>query len=701
MKESTPANTTKDLASLTLQTEYRTGESDPVADFYQPCLAASIRYDRAVGYFRSTVFAVIGQSIIEFAKRGGKVRIICSPDLAEEDFRAMMEGYERREKIAAAALEAEIDRLLSDARTKPLTEALATLVSVGVMEIKIAIRPTSRGIYHEKIGIFFDHRDNVVTFKGSANETWSGWHEHGNFESIEVFCSYLGGTEAKRVRKHQEYFEKLWNGRVSNLVVMEFPEAVKEKLCMRAAATLDELELKAETTIRRGRVPFAHQTLALQAWRDNDRRGIFEHATGSGKTFTAILAIKEHLESGDVVLVLVPSKLLLEQWNEELKRELPMCSILLAGAGYTSWRLSNRLRDFSSSDRDLGPRIVLATMQTACSDTFRLKLSQGEHLLVVADEVHEMGSCERSKLFSIEAKARLGLSATPHRFGDPEGTYKVFNYFGKVLQPPFTLVDAIKSGRLVKYEYFPHTVRLTASETDAWTEATEKIKREIARLSHGENAQATISDAIKMMLIQRSRIAKKAAAKIGLASEVLSKNYEEGQRWLVYCEDQDQLSQVVDALKNVGLTVNQYHTAMCGDPEASLEWFRILGGILVSIRCLDQGVDIPEISHALILASSQNPRQFIQRRGRVLRIAPGKFGATIHDAIVIPPSIYDEPEQTALARAELQRAIEFSGSAVNRFADAELRSIAVEIGLDIAVSSQVGYEEDETEEQNG
>jgi superfamily II DNA or RNA helicase len=340
-------------------------------------------------------------------------------------------------------------------------------------------------------------------------------------------------------------------------------------------------------------------------------------------------------------------------------------------------------------------------MQTACSDTFRLKLSQGEHLLVVADEVHEMGSSERSKLFSIEAEARLGLSATPRRFGDPEGTYKVFNYFGKVLQPPFTLVDAIQSGRLVKYEYFPHTVRLTASETDAWAEATEKIKREIARLSHGENGQATISDAIKMMLIQRSRIAKKAAAKIGLASEVLSKNYEEGQRWLVYCEDQDQLSQVVDVLKNVGLTVNQYHTAMSGDPEASLEWFRKLGGILVSIRCLDQGVDIPEISHALILASSQNPRQFIQRRGRVLRTAPGKFGATIHDAIVIPPSIYDEPEQMALARAELQRAIEFSDSAVNRFADAELRSIAAEIGLDIAVSSQVGYEEDETEEQNG
>lgn len=119
----------------------------------------------------------------------------------------------------------------------------------------------------------------------------------------------------------------------------------------------------------------------------------------------------------------------------------------------------------------------------------------------------------------------------------------------------------------------------------------------------------------------------------------------------------------------------------------------------MSIRCLDEGVDIPNVSHALILASSQNPRQFIQRRGRVLRRAPGKRLATVHDVIVVPVSAENEPEQTSLLRSELLRAIEFADHAINKGAGAELRNIAINMGIAPDSLFNCGLEEDK--EENG
>lgn len=199
-----------------------------------------------------------------------------------------------------------------------------------------------------------------------------------------------------------------------------------------------------------------------------------------------------------------------------------------------------------------------------------------------------------------------------------------------------------------------------------------------------------------MLLIQRSRIAKKASGKPHLAVEVIKKWFEEGQSWLIYCEDVEQLRETIQLLKFEGCKPIEYHSSMEGDRNATLDWFRKFGGVLVSIKCLDEGVDIPNVSHALILASSQNPRQFIQRRGRVLRKAPGKNLAVIHDAIVVPLSINDEPEQLSLLKSELLRAIEFSNSALNKSASAELRQIAYQMGFDPEESGDIGIEEEES-----
>ncbi|TNZ02519.1 DEAD/DEAH box helicase family protein, partial [Vibrio parahaemolyticus] len=442
-----------------------------------------------------------------------------------------------------------------------------------------------------------------------------------------------------------------------------------------------ELE-NGKVNIKDKRTPLPHQINALSGWKKRGSRGILEHATGSGKTFTALIALKEHLGQHGVALVLVPDRLLHKQWAEEIKQEVPGATILKAGDGYNSWRKNKRLRMFTQPGEGLGVRVVLATMPTARLEDFRKGIFGGEHLMVVADEVHEIGSTENSKILTIDAGPRLGLSATPRRYGDPTGTQRIFDFFGDIVEPVFTLVDAIESGRLVEYEYHPEPIHLSAEESEEYEEATKDIKREFARSKRDDNGKPVPSPRLQNMLIQRARIAKKASAKVPYAVKTIEEHYTEGESWLVYCEDQHQLAEVMAELRAKGYLPCEYHTSMKGDPAASLDWFKQFGGIMVSIRCLDQGVDIPKISHAIILASSQNPRQFIQRRGRVLRTCKGKYSAIIFDAVVVPLDLDLEPGQLSLMKSELQRSIQFSETAMNRSGANKLIKIAIDLGID-------------------
>lgn len=690
-----------DLSILTLKTEYRSLKENPAHDFYRPCLLNSILYRRAVGYFRSTVYNVIGSSILEFTRRGGRTQLICSPHLSEEDISSIALGYARKSKIIEERLISEIDALLTSEESSLNTRTLATLISVGALEIKIAVRADKKGLYHEKIGVFSDGVRNLVSFKGSANETWNALHTHGNFESIEVFCSWRGGLEAERVQKHVAHFDSLWEERDTDIEVFAFPTTAIAHLRKSAFKDLAEADgAKEILPAKRRRATMPHQDAAVSAWLACGARGILEHATGSGKTFTALTAIKHHIEQGFPALIVVPSRLLLQQWAGEIREELPSIALLMAGGGHGAWKEPQRLSSMTNPISMAEGRVVLATMQTASSERFRKNVSPGTNLLLVADEVHQIGSPQHAKIMSINAGKRLGLSATPVRYGDPDGSSQLFGYFGGVVPPPITLNDAIKSGRLVNYEYYPHTVNLTAIEAEQWQQETDNISREVAKAKKDKDGRSVLSEKARLLLIKRSRIAKKASAKIRLARSVLRDSFAKGQSWLVYCEDADQLSDVITAIRAEDLNPIEYHSKMAGDRDATMSWFRRFGGILVSIRCLDEGVDIPDVSHALILASSQNPRQFIQRRGRVLRRTDEKNLAVIHDAIVVPVNAVNEPEQVSLLKSELVRAIEFADNAINRSANAELRNIAIEMGLDPATLAPCGIEEDEEIEED-
>jgi superfamily II DNA or RNA helicase len=679
---------------LALDAHYRTGERDPVTGFYKPCLDSSVTYDRAVGYFRSSIFAIVGSPFLSFARRGGKVRFICSPSITEEDASAIAAGYADRHDVIERSLSRDVDAFLSDPALTSRTKLLATFISCGTLDIKVAIRTQGNGIYHEKIGIFTDFKRNRVSFLGSANETWSAWHTDGNHESIEVFRDWLP-SERGRVQAHEEHFQRLWTGDAPGVETLDFPEAQRQRLVTAAAPGLDDPEIDIpDTVVGKRRRLLPHQANALAAWEANGRKGILEHATGSGKTFTAIEAIKRHIATEQPAIILVPSQLLLEQWKEEVLEEIPDATILMAGGGHIKWKDRGRLRSHTSPDLGL-KRVVLSTMQTASTDTFIKEVFGGSHLLIVADEIHQLGSPQNAKSMVIASGASLGLSATPSRYGDPEGTQMIMDRFGPVLPPSITLQAAIAAGRLVNYEYFPHAVHLDEEEAENWKKLTKQISFELAKSKNKDGTRGGLTDRAKMMLIARSRIAKKARVKPGLAAGVIKREFIDGQHWLVYCEDSDQLGQMLKLLSDAGLKPLEYHSNMQGDKVEALRWFKSFGGVLVSIKCLDEGIDIPSISHAFILASSQNPRQFIQRRGRVLRKSEGKNLAFIHDAIVVPVDPDSEGDQISLLKAELIRALEFANSALNKSAGAELRRIAMDMGIDTDHPSDDAIEEDD------
>lgn len=703
------------LTGLALNTSYHKGVCDIASEFYMPCMDRAIRYDRAVGFFNSTIYALAWSSLKGFVERGGKMRIICSPILSHDDAKALADGYSAKaEAIVADRLRVEAEHLLANPSLKDPARVLATLVAVGVIDFKIAFvgkddSESRRRLFHDKVGIFSDGHDNAVVFKGSMNETWSGLANDGNLESVDVFLSWEGRREKQRVDDEIRYFRQLWENNYPTVVVKPFPQAAQEVLLKAATPDnwkrlVDEITQQIEAggqadaaqTVAIGRTPRPHQKKALDSWKECGRRGIFEHATGSGKTFTALCAIREALQQGEVPLILVPSELLLIQWLKEIRETLADIEpqLLVCGGGHSQWRSEDLLAPWTRAKPSAKPRLILSTMQTASTNEFRAKLRQGDHLFLIADEVHRMGSTENRKLFSLATGPRLGLSATPRRAGDPEGTQAILEYFQGIVPPPFTLKDAIPSA-LTPYFYYVHTIRLTPDEQSKWEEISKRLSRFVAQASKPGSPDANLSTRIQQLLIERARIVKAAANKTKVATDILAGHYESGQRWIVYCDSQTQMAGLHQEMLQRGLPSSQYHSAMSADKEQTLAIFESNGGILVSIRCLDEGVDIPSVSHALILASSRNPREFIQRRGRVLRKSPGKYIAYIHDVLVLPSHAADDGAGNSIIEAELARAIEFGQWAENPASITDLQRLALEFSLDVEKLSEGGIEDDD------
>jgi DNA phosphorothioation system restriction enzyme len=425
-----------------------------------------------------------------------------------------------------------------------------------------------------------------------------------------------------------------------------------------------------------------YQRQAITNWFANNGRGTLKMATGSGKTITALAVACELYKQINlqVLLVVCPYRHLVTQWARECEKF--NLQPILAFENVRNWQsqLSTQLYNLRSGSQSFVT--VITTNSTLIGDGLQSQLKYlPAKTLIIGDEAHNLGAPKLEESLPRRVGLRLALSATPERYFDDQGTQSLFDYFGPVLQPEFTLKDAIAQGALVHYLYYPILVELTESESISYLKLTKKIGRALLYRERetGDSANFEDNEDLKLLLMQRARLIGAAANKL-TALRDLMQTRRDTTHTLFYCSDgspeigqRSSLRQLKAVAKILGVELGyKVSTYTAQTPLEERETLRHqfekgeLQG-LVAIRCLDEGVDIPAIQTAVILSSSGNPRQFIQRRGRVLRPHPSKERATIFDMIVLPPDLDRETIEVErnLLRKELRRFVEFADLADN------------------------------------
>ncbi|PZO40723.1 MAG: type III restriction endonuclease subunit R [Alphaproteobacteria bacterium] len=699
------------LRTLELKGVYKSDQDDILRSFYFPALAVADRYDRAVGYFSASTLSEAAQALTVFIKGDGVIRMIVGAFTAQGDIDAVREGLrlkEVSERIGAelVASVTGVDDELFQHRFK----ALAWLIAHDRLEIRVALRPN--GIYHDKVGIITDAQGDAVVFSGSANESAAALLPTHNYESINVFPTWRPEL-APWHEPHRDSFARLWDNKSRGTVVIDLPTALKENL-LEVAATLDappdserEAQIAArlrtleaidetEPTSRLPRAPDTingmpfkmreHQLEALRAWQANGYRGIFDLATGAGKTITAVYATLQMAKGvpGLVVVIAAPYQSLADQWCEIL--EAFNIRPLQCYVSKENWHedLQKRVLDMQGgSDAFQAIVVVNRTLQTP---EFQAALARipSNRLLWIGDECHHHGSESLVSGLPSNAAYRIGLSATPMHYLDEQRNDRLKAYYGDVVFS-YSLAQAITDKVLTPYNYYPAVVPLTPDEASEFISLSDDIARAFMR--EGKSAGPP-SIMLTALLMKRARIIGSAANKMAALQNPLSGQPPQ-QHALFYCGDGQvemdgietndqsedsqptrQIEAVSRLLDGQGWKVSRFTARESRrERESILQSFRT-GAIdgLVAIKCLDEGIDVPACSIAYILASSRDPRQFIQRRGRILRRSPGKTIANIHDYIVVLPE--DAHDESGAARklftAELKRVAEFSSLAENR-----------------------------------
>ena len=679
------------LQKLNLQCEYRSDQTNTVTDFYVPCLNVSKEYWRAVGYFTSQSLALAARGLSSFLQNDGTMRLVASPRLSEEDISAIQDGYNARENIVEEAIIRELSGDFAEIVNHRL-KCLAWLIAENRLDIKIAYPSGSSvdtlgGIYHEKIGVFIDDT-NAVAFTGSQNETVGGLLT--NFESIDVYWSWSDPDQ--RVRRKIDNFNRLWDNLTPKLNVLDFPVAAKQKLLdykPTSPPSIDpEIPMYNLSTKESGTsysyraktidLPSTlelrdYQQEAIDAWFRNDCRGFLEMATGSGKTITALSAIVRLVKEKRrlVILIACPFQHLVEQWKTEASQF--GFRPILAYRSQQTWvnQLNQSLVDYNLGS--LNCVCAITTHDTFISDVMQRTLSRlRDDAVLIADEAHHLGATESRKKLPGRFNHRLGLSATPNRWFDLEGTAALKTYFGKTVYE-FPLDDAIQKGCLCPYDYYPYLVKLTEPELDEY----ESLSKKIARLFSYQEDNQTSEKRLEALLRKRADLLNKAENKLPTLKQLVADQTDSLHHALFYCAP-GQIDRVTPMLgQELRLRVHRFTAEEpTNQRRLLLEDFasgRLQG--LVAMRCLDEGVDVPSTQSAYILASSGNPREFIQRRGRILRKAESKYHAHIHDLIAVPPLDYSQQirdtstfsAERKIVQRELKRFSEFAKSATNRY----------------------------------
>ena len=678
-----------DLRSINVKVTYRSVNSDILNEFLIPCLQNSVLYKRAVGYFTSASLAEAARGLVGLVQNGGRMLLVASPRLTEEDIEKIKKGYDVRETIKSALLR-DIQIPLSEidsARVRNLTWMIAN----NKLDIRIA-RPwdlTGTGIYHEKIGIFYDSFDeessDKIAFCGSMNETPGGLIS--NYESIDVSISWdKAEREHQRVLGHIKHFNDLWEGKEAGLETFEFPEAVRRQLLQICSPSLSDREPGERRRLR------SYQEQAVNSWIKADRSGVVSMATGAGKTLVALRCL-ETCPQPILSIIVVPSMDLTKQWLDEIRIEYSNnCNVRGAFSEEPNWpnQIKNLINAFLDFPETTKRNFIITTIQTASRERFRSLIAEipSDKTVIVVDEVHHSGAPEFSNVFGIQARYRLGLSATPERAWDDIGNQAIFDYFG----PPvfeYDISDAIRDGVLTEYQYLLHPVALTYEERERFKEISHQIATMLGTarsrypslklksipevLEFLSRADEKLATRLRNLYLTRVGLVKKAGNKKEALREIV-RNYEL-KRCLVYCNDLEHLEECRRIIFEEGYEAMEFSSEVDVKERTAVKesFARETTGnkFLVAVRCLDEGVDLPVCDSAILISCSRSTREFIQRRGRVLRRHHSKSISTIHDILVLPFTKAQDayalsPSEYDFVDAELRRAEEFSKNALNR-----------------------------------
>ena len=721
---------------------YRPGEFNSPEKFFNDCLENSREFDLQLGYFSSATISVLADGFATFISTGGRMRLVINQIVSEEDKEAISKGVNGGFINCFDLTNFETLRQTFDEYQQQFFECLAFLIYNKRIDIRIIKPRNKKGIAHTKSGQFRDG-DSVTSFTGSANFTISGLFN--NLEEIKIDRSdSIDKMVRNRIASQKEEFESIMNGKKRNIEYLSPDKLISAIQSNFGDKDIEELldvekklrKIKADKAIREKqeqldmvceeyeiepRFPYPsgprdYQKTAFDNWKNNQQRGLFAMATGTGKTITSLNCLFEIYQRKGYykAIILVPTITLVNQWEQEC-RKFCFTNITKVYSKNLTWR--DEVERILFNERYKTERepevsyIIISTYASYSREKVFKVLNQFDkrRLLLIADECHNMGSGSLVKrLNDIPYLRRIGLSATPERQFDDEANKKLNEFFGSEghYTYEYSMEEAIKNGVLCKYMYYPHVVRLTPDEMDAYVELSERIAK---YFNYDKEKFDHIDEKLKMMLLARKRIIHKAARKLDVFREIIEKRSQEKGNLkysLIYVPegnkpdylsggddfdiiedigDDNETNHLIDQYTKVVTEVDEHVTVrkfVSGqqDREEILHDFSIGRlHVLTSMKCLDEGVDVPRSELAIFCASTGNPRQFIQRRGRVLRTHPDKKMAELHDLVVAPevnPYSNSYQMEKSLLKGELIRVINFSTLAENpSYSELELREV--------------------------
>lgn len=677
---------------LNLKILYRSDSDKVYEDFFEKCISESISYDRAVGYFSSGFFKLVLKGLEKFVEKDGKIRIITSPQLNEEDIEAIIKNQENKfqEDIIL-----KFKKIINESDMEG-RDLLGLLIEMEKIEIKIAYKKNFLGIYHEKFGVFKDEKENKIAFTGSINETLSGYSE--NFESIDVYNSLDGKREKQRIEEKEKAFENLWNNNTEKIEVIDFPEALRNEIIKNISPKCRDKIMKYRKTqennliikIPEGFKIREYQKEAFEKWKANGGKGILNMATGTGKTITAIYIMDEvykilkNKNRKTFYLIICPQKQLVFQWKEELKL-FNFKNVVTCDSDNKNWVKELKELFLEHYYDDIENFVILTTNKSFLTERFQniftSSLYDTEGMIIV-DECHNIGS-ENYKNYILDnklekIKLRLGLSATPER---RDNSNEIIHKFLGEEVFKFDLKRAIEEGFLTRYNYYPIFVTFNLEEEENYIIISEKIKKLTAILENGGKNKKELKEQLEQLNFKRARIIQNLQMKEEKCIEFFKNNLSI-KNTLVYVgtgKDKNNIKMIDNLLEKLKKYIKiEKFTAEESSEERQrvIEDFKneFIQGIL-AIKCLDEGINIPNIKTAVILASTGNPKEYIQRRGRILRKAPGKEIAEIYDFMVVPRSFFNMESYFSrenyhidklLLKKEFERVNEFMSLAENK-----------------------------------